>query len=217
MEKSERAAVIPVEFGWSDVGSWNALEDIREKDDSGNVKCGDVLTLDSEGCILQGQDRLIAALGVKDLIVIDTPDALLVADKNRAQEVKKVFEQLKAEGRKEAIVPNTVQKPWGSYTILETGRGYLVKKIEVNARQSLSLQSHRHRSEHWTVVSGRAEVELDKKTFFFDRDQSICIPKGSQHRLSNPGEAPLILVEVQIGDTIDEEDIIRHEDKYGRS
>jgi len=217
MEKSQRAAVIPVEFGWSDVGSWNALEDIREKDDAGNVKSGDVLTLDSEGCILQGQDRLVAALGVKDLMVIDTPDALLVADKNRAQEVKKVFEQLKAQGRKEALVPNTVQKPWGSYTNLETGTGYLVKKIEVRAGQALSLQSHRHRSEHWTVVQGRAEVELDDKTVLLDRDQSIYIPKGSRHRLSNPGEALLILVESQIGDTIDEEDIIRHEDKYGRS
>ncbi len=217
MEKSKRAAVVPADIQWNDIGSWSALEDIGEKDADGNVLDENVVAVDTSGSIFHGGKRLIAALGVKDLIVVDTKDALLICKKDRAQDVKKIVEQIKKENRPEAITHTTVQKPWGTYTILETGENYLVKRIEVFPGEKLSLQSHAHRNEHWTVVSGTAEVQKDQETFCLTPNQSIVIPIGSIHRLSNPGEETMALIEVQIGDILDENDIIRHEDLYGRT
>ncbi|SVC46823.1 uncharacterized protein METZ01_LOCUS299677, partial [marine metagenome] len=167
--------------------------------------------------IFLGNKRLIAALGLKNIIVVDTPDALLVCSKDHAQDVKKVVAQIKLEEYSEATESTFEIRPWGNYTILQIEANYQVKRIEVHPGESLSLQSHNHRSEHWTIVSGTAQVQVDETSKTLIRNQSIEIPKGSKHRLANPGEHPLVIVEVQIGDNLDEGDIIRYEDKYGRA
>ncbi|MFQ5451109.1 MAG: mannose-1-phosphate guanylyltransferase/mannose-6-phosphate isomerase [Nitrospinaceae bacterium] len=216
LEKSRRVALIPTEVGWSDVGSWNALVDVLGKEADGNVFSENVLSLDCSGSIIQGDDRIIAALGLKDTIVVDTPDALLVCARNRAQDVKKVVDRLEKNNRPEAKIGTTVNKPWGSYTVLEKKENYLVKRINVQGGEKLSLQSHGHRTEHWTVVSGLAEVRLDGKMFVLKQGESIFIPKKSKHRLGNPNDTPLTLIEVQLGDHLDENDITRYDDNYGR-
>ncbi|MBI4389598.1 MAG: mannose-1-phosphate guanylyltransferase/mannose-6-phosphate isomerase [Nitrospinae bacterium] len=217
MEKSRRVALVPASVRWSDVGSWNALEEVSAKDASGNVFSRNVVSLDCSGSIVQGNDRLIAAVGIKNIVVVDTPDALLVCEKNRSQDVRRLVEKMKKECRPETQVHATVLKPWGSYTVLEKRESYLLKRIEVLPGEKLSLQSHRHRSEHWLVVSGSAEVELDGRKIPLVRNQSIDIPLGSKHRLGNPGDAPLTIIETQIGETLEEDDIVRYEDLYGRS
>lgn len=217
LEKSKRVAVIPATIQWSDVGAWDALTDVAEKDADGNVFTKNVTSLDCTGSIIQGEERIIGAVGLKDMIVVDTPDALLVCDKNQAQKVKLLVNELKEKNRPEVKMGITVQKPWGSYTGLEERDRYLVKRIEVNSGERLSLQSHNHRSEHWTVVSGTALVDLDDKQITLKENESLFIPLNSKHRLANPHKTPLILIEVQMGDKVVEDDIIRYEDDYNRS
>ncbi len=216
LEKSRRVALVPANIQWNDVGAWNALEEVLEKDANGNVVTENVVPMDCSGSIIQGEDRLIAAIGLKDVVVVDTPDALLVCDKNQAQKVKKLVGKLKTENRSEATLGATVQKPWGSYTVLEKKANYLVKRLDVYSGEQLSLQSHNHRTEHWTVVAGSAEIILNGKQFVLQRDESIFIPKYAKHRLSNPSDTLLTLIEVQIGDRIDEDDIVRYQDDYDR-
>jgi mannose-1-phosphate guanylyltransferase / mannose-6-phosphate isomerase len=216
LEKTKHAALIPADINWSDVGAWSALEEVGEKDANGNVLTGNVTPLNCSGSIIQGEERIIAAVGLKDLIVVDTRDALLVCNKNQAQEVKKLVELLKKEKRPEVEIGATVQKPWGSYTVLEKKDNYLVKRLDVNSGERLSLQSHSYRSEHWAVVSGSALVDLDDKQIVLKANESLFIPKESKHRLANPSETNLILIEVQVGERVDEDDIVRHQDDYNR-
>lgn len=216
MEKSEQSVVIPTDITWNDVGSWSALDDILAKDSQGNVVSGDVMAMDCKNSVLQGKHRLVAVLGIENAIVVDSEDALLVCAKNRAQEVKKITEKLKENKKLESLVSNEIKRPWGSYTILEERENYLVKRIEVFPGEMLSLQSHACRSENWTVVNGQAKAEKDGKTYLLGINESIFIPQGARHRLSNPGDDPLILIEIQSGSKIDEDDIVRYQDIYGR-
>ena len=216
LEKSKRVALVPARIQWSDVGCWTALDEVLPKDADGNVATPNTVLKDCTGTLVQGEERLVAALGLKDQIVVDTPDALLVCSKERAQDVKKIVEILKKAKRPEAHMPTTVQKPWGSYTVLEKRDNYLVKRLDVHPGEQLSLQSHNHRSEHWTVVQGTAQIQLEDKSILLEANQSILIPQKSKHRLGNPKETPLSLIEVQVGDKIDENDITRYQDDYDR-
>ncbi len=216
MEKSNQVAVVATNMPWNDVGSWVALSDIEENDSEGNVLSEGVIALDCNNSIIQSNDRLIAAVGTKNLIIVDTPDALLVCSKDKAQDVKKIVAKLKEKEKPQAKFPSTVHKPWGSYTILENNPGQLVKRLEVLPGAKLSLQMHNHRNEQWLVVRGTAEVQLEDKTFLLEKNQSTFIPQGSKHRLGNPGKEPLTIMEVQLGDKIDEDDIIRYKDDFGR-
>lgn len=216
MEKSSKVVFLPADIGWNDVGTWNALDDISEKDPDGNIISGNILAQDCENSIIQGQNRLIGVLGLKDTIVVDSPDALLVCAKERSQDVKKLVEAIVEKGHPEGKTPSTIKKPWGSYTVLDSGPSYLIKRIEVFSGESLSLQSHQHRSEHWTVVSGSAEVVRDDENFQLEVNDSITIPKNSKHRLGNSGSDLLILIEIQFGHILEETDISRYEDLYGR-
>lgn len=216
MEKSSRVAFIPADIGWNDVGAWNSLDEVSDKDSDGNIITGNVLVQDCNNSIIQGQNRLIAVLGLKDTIVVDNPDALLVCAKERSQDVKNLVETINEKGHPEGKQPATVNKPWGSYTVLDAGPSYVLKRIEVLPGEALSLQSHQHRSEHWTIVSGSAEVVRNKETFQLETNDSVTIPKGTKHRLGNPGSELLIIIEIQFGSLLDEADISRYEDLYGR-
>ena len=217
MEKTQRAAVIAVSCGWSDIGSWSALWLSGERDAAGNRREGDTLAIDTRNSLLRSHDRhLLATVGVDDLIVVTTPDATLVAHRDAAQEVKKIVEQLKAAGRSEHSLHRVVHRPWGSYDSLEAGERFQVKRIVVKPGASLSLQKHHHRAEHWIVVSGTAEVSCDDKVFLLGENQSTYIPLGSKHRLRNPGKVALELIEVQSGSYLGEDDIVRFDDVYGR-
>lgn len=218
MEKTQRAAVIPVSCAWSDIGSWSALWLTGDKDAQGNLCEGDTMAVDTHNSLLRSHDRhLIATVGVDDLIVVTTPDATLVAHRDAAQDVKKIVEQLKAAGRSEHSLHRVVHRPWGSYDSLESGERFQVKRIVVKPGASLSLQKHHHRAEHWIVVSGTAEVTCDDKVFLLGENQSTYIPLGSVHRLRNPGKVPLELIEVQSGSYLGEDDIVRLDDVYGRA
>jgi mannose-1-phosphate guanylyltransferase/mannose-6-phosphate isomerase len=218
MEKTSRAAVIPVSCAWSDIGSWAALWLTGDKDAQGNVREGDTMTVDTRNSLLRSHDRhLLATVGVDDLIVVTTPDATLVAHRDAAQDVKKIVEQLKAAGRSEHSLHRVVHRPWGSYDSLESGERFQVKRIVVKPGASLSLQKHHHRAEHWIVVSGTAEVTCDDKVFLLGENQSTYIPLGSKHRLRNPGKVALELIEVQSGSYLGEDDIVRFDDVYGRA
>jgi mannose-1-phosphate guanylyltransferase / mannose-6-phosphate isomerase len=216
MEHSSRVVLIPADIGWNDVGSWNALDDVSEKDSHGNIISGNVLAQDCTNSIIQGQNRLIGVLGLKDTIVVDSPDALLVCAKERAQDVKKLVESLNKNGHPEGKSAFTVKKPWGSYSVLDSGPSYLLKRIEVLPGEALSLQSHQHRSEHWTVVAGLAQVVFNEETLQLEVNDSITIPKSTKHRLGNSGPDLLIIIEIQFGHLLDETDISRYEDHYGR-
>ena len=217
MEKTSRAAVIPVNCAWSDIGSWDALWLAGEHDQNGNVREGDTLTVNTSNSLLRSHDRhLIATVGVNDLIVVTTPDATLVAHRDAAQDVKRIVDQLKAAGRSEHSLHRVVRRPWGSYDSLEVSSRFQVKRIMVKAGASLSLQKHHHRAEHWIVVSGTAEVTCDDRVFLLSENQSTYIPLGSVHRLRNPGKLPLELIEVQSGSYLGEDDIVRLDDVYGR-
>jgi mannose-1-phosphate guanylyltransferase / mannose-6-phosphate isomerase len=216
MENSSRVVLIPADIGWNDVGAWNSLDEVSDKDSEGNIISGNVLAQDCNDSIIQGQDRLIAVLGLKDTIVVDSPDALLVCTKERSQDVKNLVEALNQKGHPEGKQPAIINKPWGSYTILDAGPSYLLKRIEVLPGEALSLQSHQHRSEHWTIVSGLAEVVRNQETFQLETNESITIPKSTKHRLGNPGDELLIIIEIQFGDLLDEADISRYEDHYDR-
>ena len=216
MEKSSKVVFIPADIGWNDVGSWNALDEVCEKDAAGNILKGNVLAHDCSDSIIYGQNRLIATLGLKNTVVVDTKDALLVCDKDRSQDVKKLVEKLNNKHCAEVKMHAAVKKPWGSYTNLDSGANFLLKRIEVLPGESLSLQSHKHRSEHWTVANGSAKVELNGDTFHLKENQSIIIPVSAKHRLSNPSAEILIIFEIQFGKLLDENDICRYEDLYGR-
>ncbi|TAM29799.1 MAG: mannose-1-phosphate guanylyltransferase/mannose-6-phosphate isomerase [Rhodanobacter sp.] len=218
MEKTTRAAVIPVSCEWSDIGSWAALWMTGAKDADGNMREGDTLSIDTRNSLLRSHDRhLLATVGVDDLIVVTTPDATLVAHRDASQDVKKIVEQLKASGRTEHSLHRVVLRPWGNYDSLEEGERFQVKRIEVKPGASLSLQKHHHRAEHWIVVSGTAEVTCDDKVFLLGENQSTYIPLGSKHRLRNPGKVSLELIEVQSGSYLGEDDIVRFDDVYGRA
>lgn len=216
MERSDRVAIIPADIGWSDVGSWTALDEISNRDTKGNVITGNVIDLDSMDSIIYAANRLVATLGLKDMIVVDTEDATLVCRKDRAQDVKRIVEELKRRGAEEHITHRTVVRPWGSYTLLEKGERYKIKRIVVNPGARLSMQMHYHRSEHWVVVSGSARVRKGDEVFFVNPNESTYIPMETKHRLENPGKIPLQIIEVQNGEYLEEDDIVRFDDEYGR-
>ncbi len=217
MEKAEDVAVFPLNLVWSDVGSWDSVYDISEKDEKGNVKKGNIIEENTENSLIIGDKRIIATIGLKNALVIETDDALLVAQRGRAQEVKKIVERLKKLGKKEAVEHLTAYRPWGSYTVLEEGPRYKIKKIVVNQGAKLSLQMHHHRSEHWVVVRGTAKVTIGEKEYFIHENESTYVPKSTKHRLENPGKVPLEIIEIQVGEYVEEDDIVRFVDAYGRS
>jgi mannose-1-phosphate guanylyltransferase/mannose-6-phosphate isomerase len=217
MEKSDQIAVVPCSIGWSDIGSWTALGNLSEPDSSGNRIQGDALVHNTHNCIIQSNERLMGAVGVDDLILIDTPDAVLVAHKSSAQDVKHIYAQLKASGHEAHKLHRTVHRPWGTYTVLEEGNGFKIKRIEVKPGASLSLQMHHHRSEHWIVVCGMAKVVNGERELFVNTNESTYIPAGHKHRLENPGILSLVMIEVQSGPYLGEDDIVRFEDIYGRA
>ncbi|MGV8941736.1 MAG: mannose-1-phosphate guanylyltransferase/mannose-6-phosphate isomerase [Lysobacter sp.] len=218
MEKTDRAAVVPVSCGWSDIGSWSSLWSVAKHDADGNRHEGDVISVDTTGSLVRASEhRLVATIGVEDLVIIDTPDAVLVARKDRVQDVKQVVDRLKAAGRSEHLFHRKVYRPWGSYDSIGVGDRFQVKRIVVKPGAALSLQKHRHRAEHWVVVSGVAEVTCDERVFDLHENESTFIPLGSVHRLCNRGTEPVELIEVQSGAYLGEDDIERLEDVYGRS
>ena len=217
MEKSRKAAVLPIDLLWSDVGSWDSLPEVIKPDADGNVKVGDVLALDTQKTIVMGEGRLISTVGLKDLIIIDTPDALLIAKRGQAQRVKEVVDTLRAKKRKEGVDHLTVYRPWGYFVILEEGPRYKIKRIVLKPGQKVSHQMHFHRSEHWVVVKGVAKVTVGTATTMVRENESTYVPQGASHRLENPGKVPLELIEVQNGEYVGEDDIVRLEDKYGRT
>jgi mannose-1-phosphate guanylyltransferase len=217
LEKSSNVAVVPCGIGWSDIGSWDALGALVEPDEHGNrIESGEVTLHDVSGCYIRGGERMIGAVGVEKLIVIDTPDALLVARRDRAQDVKHLYAKLKAGGHEAHRLHRTVHRPWGSYTVLETGPNFKIKRIEVKPGARLSLQMHYHRSEHWVVVSGMARVVNGENEALVNTNESTYIPAGHRHRLENPGLLPLVMIEVQSGAYLGEDDIVRFDDVYGR-
>ena len=217
MEKSHNVAVVPCSIGWSDIGSWAALGDLTPADAQGNRIEGEVMLHDVSNCYIQSNERMVGAVGVKDLVIIDTPDAVLVADRNRAQDVKHIYARLKKEGHEAHRMHSTVHRPWGTYTVLEEGPHFKIKRIEVKQGASLSLQMHHHRSEHWIVVSGMAKVVNGQQELFVQTNESTYIPAGHKHRLENPGMLPLVMIEVQSGEYLGEDDIVRFDDIYGRA
>ena len=218
MEKTERGAVLPLEAGWSDVGSWSALwETAGERDAEGNVLRGRVISQGSRNCYLRSEHRLVVGLGVEDLVVVETDDVVLVAHRDRAQEVKGVVGLLESEGARESRAHRKIYRPWGSYDGITEGGRWQVKKIVVNPGASLSLQMHHHRAEHWIVVAGTALVEKNGAEELVGENQSTYIPLGCRHRLSNPGKIPMEMIEVQSGPYLGEDDIVRFEDRYGRT
>lgn len=216
MEKTVSATVIPMSAGWSDVGSWSALWDVCEKDSNGNVVKGDVISVNSTNSYLHAENKLIATVGINDLIVVETKDAILVADKKQVQEVKSVVKQLIEQNRTEHMLHREVYRPWGKYDSIDNGPRDHVKRITVNPGEKLSIQMHHHRAEHWIVVSGTAKVTNGDNTTLVTEDQSTYIPLGTVHALENPGKIPLEMIEVQTGSYLGEDDIVRFEDRYGR-
>ncbi len=216
MEKTDHAVVVDADFGWNDIGSWQALVEVAEKDDMGNVTSGDVLLEDVQNCLIRSEDTLVAAIGLRDTLVVETADAVLVAPLNRSQDVKKIVARLKKQERPEFHTHRTVYRPWGSYTTLEIYERFQIKRITVNPKARLSAQMHHHRHEHWVVVRGTAKVLNGEDEILLREDESTYIPLGTTHRLENPGVIPLELIEVQIGSYLGEDDIVRFDDEYGR-
>ena len=217
MEKTARAAVVPVDIGWTDVGSWDALWRIDGVDAADNKIHGDVIALDVEGSYLHSETRLVAALGIRDLVVVETSDAILVCPRDRSQDIRLLVEQMAIAKRDEQQVHRRVIRPWGSYQGIDAGPGFQAKRLIIKPGASISLQRHQHRAEHWVVVQGRAEVTRDDEIFTLETNQSTFIPLGAVHRLKNPGTEPLHIVEVQSGAYLGEDDIERFEDIYGRA
>jgi len=217
MEKAKDVIVIPCDFAWSDVGSWTAMSNLVTADENGNRIVGEAVVIDTINTYIQSNDRLVATIGLKDLIIVDTPDALLVIDNKHVQDVKKIVNQLKHHKHEAYKVHRTASRPWGTYTVLEEGDRFKMKRIVVKAGASLSLQMHHHRSEHWIVVSGVAQVTNGDKAFKLNTNESTFIPAGHLHRLENPGLVDLILIEVQTGEYLGEDDIVRFGDIYGRA
>ncbi|HVC11651.1 MAG TPA: mannose-1-phosphate guanylyltransferase/mannose-6-phosphate isomerase [Burkholderiales bacterium] len=216
MEKTSRGAVVRSDLGWSDVGSWSALWEVSDKDARGNAVRGDVHLADAAGCLVRSDGRLVSALGVRDLVIVETSDAVLVTARERAQEVREVVAHLEKNGRTEHVSHKRVYRPWGYYESVDAGARFQVKRLMVKPGHALSLQRHRHRAEHWVVVSGRARVTRGEEILSLEENQSTFIPLGVKHRLENPGEVPLFIVEVQSGGYLGEDDIERFEDRYNR-
>lgn len=216
MEKSNKVAVLSGDFGWSDVGSWNAMRDQVEPDATENRAVGEAIFVDSRNTFIQSEDKLVAAVGVNDLIIIDTVDALLVVHQDKSQDVKKVVAKLKSNGHNAYKLHRTVVRPWGAYTVLEEAPGFKIKRIEVKPGASLSLQMHTYRSEHWVVVKGVAKIINGNDEILIKANESTFIPAGQKHRLENPGILPCVMIEVQCGTYLGEDDIVRFDDKYGR-
>jgi mannose-1-phosphate guanylyltransferase / mannose-6-phosphate isomerase len=216
MEKTMDSVVVPLAAGWSDVGSWSALHEASEADAHGNVAHGDVITEDTQGSYLYAESRLVAAVGLREHVVVETKDAVLVAPKNRVQDVKKLVLQLKERGRYEHSLHREVFRPWGSYDSIETGPRFQVKRLKIKPGAALSLQMHHHRAEHWVVVAGTARITRGEDVFLLEENQSTYIPIGVKHRIENPGMIALEIIEVQSGSYLGEDDIVRFEDVYGR-
>ena len=216
MEKTDSAMVVPLDAGWSDVGSWSALQDALPRDEQGNVVTGDVLVEDSSGCYLHSTSRLIGAVGLTDHVVVETKDAVLVAPRDRVQDVKALVTHLKAQGRGESTLHREVFRPWGSYDSIDHGDRFQVKRLVVKPGATMSLQLHHHRAEHWIVVSGTAQITRGEETFLLGENESTYIPVGTKHRIANPGKVVLHIIEVQSGSYLGEDDIVRFEDAYGR-
>jgi len=217
MEKSSRVSLIPCDIGWSDVGSWDAVYELSPHDDVGNSIQGDVLQIDCKNSLLNSRSRLIAAAGLEDIIAVETKDAILLTKRGKSQDVRALVDKIKDQGRREHLEHATVFRPWGKYTVVEEeASGYKVKRIEVNPGATLSLQSHKQRSEHWVVVSGTATVTRGKETFVVKKNESTYIPIGEKHRLANMGNDLLQMIEVQIGSYLGEDDITRYDDVYDR-
>lgn len=216
MERSDRVAVVPGDFGWSDIGSWHAISQLAAPDENNNRCVGEVLFEDCKNNFVQSEDRLVAALGIANLMVIDTPDALLIMSEDKAQDVKKIVARLKSTGHESYKLHRTVSRPWGTYTVIEVGPHFKIKRIVVKPDASLSLQMHHHRSEHWIVVSGMAKVVNGEREIFVGTNESTYIPAGHVHRVENPGVLELVMIEVQSGEYLGEDDIVRFEDRYGR-
>jgi len=216
MERSDRVAVVPCDIGWSDIGSWSAVGELGPADADGNRIEGEAVLHEVTGCYIRSDNRLVGAVGVADLLIVDTADALLVAHRDRAQDVRSLYAQLKSKGHEAHRLHSTVHRPWGTYTVLEEGPGFKIKRIEVKPGASLSLQMHQHRSEHWIVVSGTASVVNGEAEFRVGTNESTFIPPRHRHRLSNPTQAQLVIIEVQSGSYLGEDDIVRFDDQYGR-
>lgn len=216
MEHTTLAAVVPVDMGWSDIGNWSALWETGDQDGAGNVSSGDVMSVDTVNCYIRAETGLVATLGIEDLIIVETGDVLLVANRNRVQDVKQIVERIAAEGRSEHQVHNRVHRPWGFYESLDVGTRHQVKHLMVHPGASLSLQMHHHRAEHWVVVKGIAQVTVGDEVKILNENQSTYIPVETKHRLENPGTEPLSIIEVQSGEYLGEDDIVRFDDVYGR-
>jgi len=216
MERSPNILIVPATFEWSDLGSWTALDEMIKKDDAGNIIRGNTVDIGSQNSTIFAGERLIATIGLKDMVVVDTPDATLVTPKERVQEVRNIVEELKKNGREEHLLHKKIERPWGSYTVLEKGNGYKIKRVVLKPGAKLSLQLHRRRSEHWVVVSGVAKVTRESETYLVQNNESTFIPINTKHRLENSGEELLQIIEVQNGDYVEEDDIERFSDDYGR-
>ena len=216
MEKTADAVVVPLDAGWSDVGSWDALHQASSADADGNVFMGDIVAEDSTGCYLHAESRLVTAVGLRDHVVVETKDAIMVAPRDRVQDVKKLVARLKAEGRYEHSLHREVARPWGSYDSIDSGDRFQVKRLTIKPGAVLSLQLHHHRAEHWVVVAGTAQITRGEEVFLLEENQSTYIPLGVKHRVENPGKIPLHIIEVQSGTYLGEDDIVRFEDRYGR-
>ena len=216
MEHSARSVVVPVDFGWSDVGSWGSLEEVAPLDTAGNVRNGNIIDIGSRQSVLFADRRVVATIGLDNMVVVDTPDATLVCPKDRAQDVKAITNLLKKQKAPEHLEHRTVQRPWGAYTVLEEGHGYKVKRIEVMPGKRLSLQLHHQRSEHWVVIAGTARVTRDEEVYDLQAGMSTGIPQETPHRLENPGKTLLEIIEIQNGPYLGEDDIVRLKDDFGR-
>jgi mannose-1-phosphate guanylyltransferase len=216
MENTTDAVVVPLDAGWNDIGAWSALWEVNDKDEEGNTTSGDTILQDTTNSLIHGGERLIATVGLDNVVIVDTKDALLVACKDKVQDVKKIVEKLKVDKRSEFKVHREVYRPWGKYDSIDNGERYQVKRITVNPGEKLSIQMHHHRAEHWIVVSGTASVTNGDKTFLVTENESTYIPIGVVHALENPGKLPLEMIEVQSGSYLGEDDIVRFEDRYGR-
>jgi mannose-1-phosphate guanylyltransferase/mannose-6-phosphate isomerase len=216
MEKAKDLMIFPFTEGWKDVGSWESVYELLEKDINSNAKKGEVLALDTKNSLIMGEDRLIATIGLRDLILVDTKDALLVADRSKAEDVKKIVKKLTEENRTEAALHSTVYRPWGYYTLFESGHRYKVKRIAIYPGKSISLQLHHHRAEHWIVVKGTARITKDGDVVTVHENESIYVPKSTEHRVENVGKVDLQIIEIQTGEYVEEDDIVRFDDEYGR-
>ncbi len=216
LEKSNRVALLPLDLYWNDIGSWDSLHDILPCDKDGNAMVGDVMTLDTKNCLIFGNKRLLSTIGLEDCLIVETEDSVLVAKKGEAWKVREIVDRLKKAGRKEASEPVTTHRPWGSYTVLEEGPRYKIKRVVVYPGGRLSLQTHSHRSEHWVVVKGTAKVSIGDKEVLIHENESAYVPKSTLHRLENAGKIPVEIIEVQNGEYLEEDDIERFSDDYGR-